>query len=134
MIYGIAKLLAGLTGIDISKMQRYVVVGLIVLIGLIMLGFIIWISGGDDAKPLDPAKIEKGKQAIAERNENELREVLVKADTEEKAAQKIADQAADNTAAAEKATVEAEREARDKWAGASIEEMQADFNKRIPPR
>ena len=75
------------------------------------------------AVKLNEAELQKGKQAIAEQDDKALREVLVASDVRET----IRETSVVN---AEANTVNAYHESRKKYEGMTIDELQAEFDRR----
>lgn len=123
MIFGIAKLIASVFGLDISKVQRWVVIGLgiIALIAVVSLG--LWLKSCFTKPPkLDEKAIQEAQTAIAEHNDTKLKEVLANADVKEKV---IADEVTNAAANTEAVKVEAKK----KYDNMNTQALQDEFNR-----
>lgn len=133
MILSFAKLIAKWFGVDLQKAQTGVIIVLMIVIGVGVLIFALWMrSCLNKPEPLNEAEVLKAQQAIKDGNDAELREVLVAVETREKAIEANVANAGAHSANAEAATVNAIHEARKKWANANISEMQAEIDRRHP--
>ena len=72
---------------------------------------------------LNEAEIQKAQEAIKNRNDEELRKILVDVEVREA----VIDETVANASAA---TVNAQHESKKKWANANISELQAEFDRR----
>lgn len=96
-------------------------------IAVIAIASILFVrSCGKRAVKLDEAAIQKAQQAIAERDQKAMVEVLAESDANEA----VADATSVN---ANVIKVNALKESRDKWNNASLEEMQAELERRAKP-
>lgn len=125
MLFIIANLLIKLFGIDFAKanrIARWVFAGIAILVVLIIAGLVFRSCGSRKVK-LDEKSILEAQTAIATRDEAKMREVLVRSDAAE----------AEATATAINATavsVNAIKTSKEKWATATIDELQAELEKR----
>lgn len=124
-MFWLAKTIAGMFGLDVSKVQRWVMVSFLVLIGVGVLMFGLWMRSCLTKKPkLDEAAIQKAQQAIAEQDEKKMREVLIESDRQEAEA--------DNTSIEAKAnTINAIHESKHKWANATDEDLKKELLRRM---
>lgn len=72
---------------------------------------------------LDEEQIQRGEQAIRERNDRELRNILVNSDVRAK-------EINENVAGASLEVYNAARESRLRWANANIDELREEFERR----
>lgn len=98
---------------------------LITLAGILLFALVVMAYRGCKSSPpkLDEAEIQKAEQAIKDRNDKELREILAASDAREA----VIDS---NVANAERDKIQNLHEARKKWANANISELQAEFERR----
>lgn len=89
---------------------------------VVVLSAVAFRSCGRKPTKLNEAEIQRGEQAIKEQNKQELVEILAKAEVREQAIDA-------NVANGRVATINAVKEARDKYSDMSIEELQAEFGK-----
>ena len=86
MILAIARFIAGLFGWDLQKVQTGVIVALMVLIGIAVLVFALWMRSCFTKTPkLDEAEIQKAQQSIAVEDRKAMQEVLISSDAREAA-------------------------------------------------
>lgn len=76
---------------------------------------------------LDEEQIQRGEQAIRERNDRELRNILVNSDVRAK-------EINENVAGASLEVYNAARESRQRWANANIDELREEFERRRQQR
>lgn len=76
---------------------------------------------------LDEEQIQRGEQAIRERNDRELRNILVNSDVRAK-------EINENVAGASLEVYNAARESRLRWANANIDELREEFERRRQQR
>jgi hypothetical protein len=76
---------------------------------------------------LDEEQIQRGEQAIRERNDRELRNILVNSDVRAK-------EINENVAGASLEVYNAARESRLRWANANIDELREEFERRKQQR
>lgn len=93
-----------------------------IVLALLLLPLLLMRGCGKPPK-LDEAEIQKGEQAVKERNDKELREILTNSDVREK-------QIDANLAYAENKTVEAIHEAKEKYRNMNTDELAAELEKR----
>lgn len=124
MILAIAKLLNSWFGLDLQRAQRYVIIALMVLIGLFVLVFTLWMrSCVNKPAKLNEQEVQRGERAVKEGNDKELREIVINSVVREK----IADEtAANGTADKEKIVSESVKE----WSNANRDQLQAEFERR----
>jgi len=120
MIFWIAKTLCGFTGWDISKVQKRL------LLGLMVIGFLaVCIIGGlifkacHKAPKLDEKAIQKAQQAIAKQDREAMLQVLAESDTKEA-------QVDSNIKLAEQAT----KDAKKNYLGLSNDDLAAELERR----
>lgn len=124
MILFFANLLTRFFGIDLQKAQRAVIIAGIVLLGVFVLVFGLWMRSCFKKTPkLDEAEIQRGEQAVKDGNDKELKEIIVNSVAQEK----IADAVAANGTADKDAIV---KETQQTWGNANRNELQAEFDKR----
>lgn len=124
MIFAIAKFIANLFGLDISKVQRVIVIILIALIGVAVLMFGLWVrSCGKKTPKLDEAEILKAQQAIAVEDRKTMIEVLTNSDIR-------AQQIDGNLSNAKEVTVNSFANSRQTWANANTSDMAAELERR----
>lgn len=98
MILIIAKFIARIFGFDITKAQRIVIIAIAVLCLIIVLLFIVQIKGCFTKEPkLDEAEIQKAQQAIEQKNNKQLRQILEQSDARVAEIEKSVNQAEANT-------------------------------------
>lgn len=124
MIFFVARILVWLFKVDMQKAQRiaiFVLAGL-GLIVVIVLG--LWLKACLTNPPkLDEKAIQEAQTAIKERNDAELKRILVESDVKEKAID-------ESLANAEAEKLKAIKESKDKWASASTDELAAELERR----
>jgi hypothetical protein len=101
------------------RLLAYGVAALVLLIAVV----VIYQSCGKSKPKLNEAEIQQGEAAKKAANDKELREILVQSDAREKEIEA-------NVIDANSAKVNAIQESRDKWANASRDELQAEFDRR----
>lgn len=92
----------------------------------LLLVLIIWGVRACNRPPvpkIDEAEIQRGEQAIRDRNRAELAEILAKVEVREREIDA-------NVAGGEWATQQAEKDARSRYERMTIEELRAEFEKR----
>lgn len=124
MIYAISKFIANLFGLDISKVQRWVVWIVIAIIGVIVLIIAFSLKSCFTRTPkLDQQQIQKAQKAIETQDRKEMIEVLAQSDAQEKAADV-------SVIEANAVTQNAIQESKKKWSDASNDEMAAELERR----
>lgn len=124
MILVIAKLLNSWFKIDLQKAQRWVIIGLMVLIGVFVLIFALTMRSCFKKTPkLDEAEIQKAQQAIAVEDRKVMVEILANSDAKEAVADNV-------SANADVVKINTLKESRDKWANATVDEMTAELEAR----
>jgi uncharacterized membrane protein len=111
---------ANILGWIVAHKRLVLTIGGIIL--LLLLVLMIY-RGCRSTPKLDEAEIQKGEQAVKERNDEALRKILV----ESEAREAVIDA---NVANAEKEKVEAVEQAKERWANANISDLQAEFDRR----
>jgi hypothetical protein len=101
------------------KRLVFTVLGIVALLILVFMAY----RGCKSTPQLNEAEIQRGQEAVKQRNDEELRKILV----ESEAREAVIDA---NIANAEREKVNAIHEARQKWANANISELQAEFDRR----
>ena len=125
MILAIARFIAGLFGWDLQKVQTGVIVALMVLIGIAVLVFALWMRSCFTKTPkLDEAEIQKAQQSIAVEDRKAMQEVLISSDAREAAIDS-------NISNAKANTINAIHESREKWSQATDEEIKAELLRRM---
>lgn len=78
MIFAIAKFIAGLFGLDISKVQRVIVIILIALIGVVILVFGLWAKScwNNHKLKVSQAQVDKINKADEHDRKAELQKVI----------------------------------------------------------
>lgn len=104
----------------VDNWRVFAIIGAFLLLYLLIIGIY---RGCKSAPKLDEAEIQKGEQAVKERNDAELRKILV----ESEAREAVIDA---NVANAQTEKVNAVYEAKKKWANANVSELQAEFERR----
>jgi len=124
MILFIASLIAKVFGVDLQRAQRGVVIFLIVLLGLAVLIFSLWLRSCFHKQPtLNQEEITKAQQAIAANDRKVMVDILANSN----ARQAATDQTVDNAkAAANDAATQARKDA----ANMSNEELAAELERR----
>lgn len=124
MILVIAKLLNSWFKIDLQKAQRWVIIGLMVLIGVFVLVFALTMRSCFKKTPkLDEAEIQKAQQAIAVEDRKVMVEILANSDAKEAVADNV-------SANADVVKINTLKESRDKWSEATVDEMTAELERR----
>lgn len=101
--------------------KRLVLIGIGIVVLLLL---VIGVYRGCSKPPkLDEAEIQKGEQAVKERNDAELRRILVESEVREKEIDA-------NVANANAEKINAIYESRQKWANANTADLQAEFDRR----
>lgn len=99
-----------------------IVAGAIAVLLIVIVFGLVYRSCNKPPK-LNEAEIQKGEQAVKERNDKVLRDILTNSDVKEKEIDA-------NLAYAENKTVEAIHEASTRYANMNASELQAEFDKR----
>lgn len=102
---------------------RWVVGVVAVLLVLVLFG-LVFRSCGSSTKPMTEQERQEVKQAIAEQDEKKLKEKLAELEANEK----VIDANVANAQAEKWAAIQ---ESKDKWANANINELQAEFDRRM---
>jgi type II secretory pathway component PulC len=124
MVLWLAKLLSGWFGLDLQKVQRWIVIAVAFVIILVVLFVGKWIFGlFHHAPKLNQAEITKAQTAIAKQDREEMIKILVDSDVREKAID-------ENVAYANTQTVNAIAESKKQWSSASNDEMAAELERR----
>lgn len=98
MILIIAKFIARIFGFDINLAQRIVIIASAVLALLVVCFTVVSIKGCFTRTPkLDEVEIQKAQQAIAEKNNKQLRQILEQSDARVAEVEKNVNQAETNT-------------------------------------
>lgn len=98
-----------------------IVAGIFLLLVLIIWG--VRACNRPPAPKIDEAEIQRGEQAIRDRNRAELEQILTTVEVREREIDA-------NVAGGEWATKQAEKDARDRYGRMTIEELRAEFEKR----
>lgn len=125
MFFWIAKIIAGLFGLDISKVQRWVF-GFFALLALgLIIWFGLWIKSCSSARKakLNEKQIVAAQAAIEKTDRAEMTRVLVESDVEAK-------QIDENVAGSKAQTINAINESKQKWAAADNQTMADELNRR----
>lgn len=121
----IAKFIAGLLNVDLQKVQRILFWVVVLFAGVVLLFLVLQIRSCFNRPPkLDEAEIQAGEQAVKERNDKELRQILTNSDVREA-------QIEANVTNAKAEAVNARHESEKKWANANISDLQAEFDRRM---
>jgi len=124
MILFIAGLLTKFFGVDLQKAQRAVVIAFIVIGLVLILIFGLWMKSCFTKTPkLNEAEIQKGEQAVKERNDAALKEILVQSDVREA-------QIEANVSNARAETVNAIAEAKEKYANMNTSQLAEELERR----
>src|SRR6185369_536113 len=123
-MFFLASLISKAFGLDISKVQRWLVIGMIVLIAIAVLALGLWLrSCFHKAPSLNQEEITKAQQAIAANDRKVMVDILANSN----ARQAATDQTVDNAkAAANDAATRARKDA----ANMSNEELAAELERR----
>ena len=123
-MFFLASLISKAFGLDISKVQRWLVIGMIVLIAIAVLALGLWLrSCFHKAPSLNQEEITKAQQAIAANDRKVMVDILANSN----ARQAATDQTVDNAkAAANDAATQARKDA----ANMSNEELAAELERR----
>jgi hypothetical protein len=125
MILAIAKLLTSVFGLDLQKAQRFVIYGLMVLVGVFVLVFALWMrSCMTKPAKLDQQEIIKAQQAIAVEDRKQMVEILASSDAREA----VID---GNLSNAKADTINAIYDSKVKWNQASDDEVKAELLRRL---
>lgn len=124
MIFWIASKISKLFGLDISKVQRYVFWAVVVIGLLFVLILVLSVRSCFNKPPkLNEAEIQKGEQAVKDRNDKVLKEILTNSDVQEaKINANISNSEAD--------TVNAIKEAKEKYANMNTSDLAAELERR----
>ena len=90
--------------------------------GILLIVTIFWASCGKPKPVLNEQEIQRGEQAVKERNDKELKQILVEAEQRQKVADGL-----DTSSKAK--VVEAYQESHRKYDAMTIEQLQAEFEK-----
>lgn len=125
MIFAIASFIASLFGWDISKVQRWLLLAVTVIIGIAILALGLWIKScvGKRHAKLNEKQIQAAQTAIAKQDREQMTRVLVESDVAEK-------QINDNTANAHTETVNAIEAAKKAYADKTNQELADELNRR----
>lgn len=93
-----------------------------VLLVILLLPF-LWLRGCSKPPKLNEQEIQRGEQAVKDRNDKELKEILINSEVREK-------QIEANVADAKAVTAAAVQEAREKYANMNTSELAAELEKR----
>jgi len=123
-MFFLASLISKAFGLDISKVQRWLVIGMIVLIAVVVLILGLWLrSCFHKAPSLNQEEITKAQQAIAANDRKVMVDILANSN----ARQAATDQTVSNAkAAANDAATQARKDA----ANMSNEELAAELERR----
>lgn len=83
-MFTISKFIAGLFGLDVSKVQRWVIIIVLALVGALIIGAAVLTKScwtAHKAK-LSEKQIQEAKVAVQTHNDEKLKQVLAEADTE----------------------------------------------------
>lgn len=120
MIFTIAKFITSLFGWDISKVQRWVSVAfLIVMIAVVLVPVMLVYKACNKPPKLDEKQIQKAEQAIKNRNDIELKQILAESDTQSRNIDAGIKQAEENT-----------RQAVKNYDGMTTDELAAEIERR----
>lgn len=120
MIFAISKFIAGLFGLDITKVQKAVLLAVMILVVVSVIVLGLWLRSCFHKEPkLDEKQIQKAEQAVKERNDEQLKEILAESDTRIENIDTGIKQAEENT-----------RNAKKNYDGMTVDELAAEIERR----
>ncbi len=124
MIFWISKHIAAIFGLDISVVQKRVLLAVFLLVFIAILFSALWLRSCLKKSPkLDEQEIQQAQQAVEDRNHERLAEILTNSDVKEKIITGEVANAASNTAAAKV-------EAKKKYDAMTPEQLAAELEAR----
>jgi len=124
MIFWLAKLLNGWFGWDIVKLQKRLILTFIGVVIIVVICLGLWLKSCLHHEPkLDEKAIQKAEQAVKDRNDAVLKEILIESDVKDA-------QIDANVANAAADTANAIHEAKQKYSNMNTDELAAEIERR----